>query len=272
MTKRTIAALIILASGVSASTYLFVRSPIPAPSGNTSYLTKEGESYSSSLKFERTARQVAQQPTSNNVVVEGKMTANLTENMIGMYLDELSKRNGGMLRQDAKNGGLQLKTIPKDLAANILENGIPTEVPFVRFTEKDVRVLKDSTSDSEFAYLTAYDQLLHKHFAPLKGKTIFTGIKELSTKGTSSVLQQLVVIIPAFINELRIVSVPATLTATHLEALNLWQKKLATYKALINSVEDPLRAYIAAQNIPEIVEEDILLQAVLIRHYNAVAS
>ena len=73
--------------------------------------------------------------------------------------------------------------------------------------------------------------------------------------------------IPNFINDLLEIPAPNSMSAIHIEFLNLWQKKLTTYQAIKNMNTDPLMAYLALQQIPEIIQEDTNLQSVLIERY-----
>jgi len=51
------------------------------------------------------------------------------------------------------------------------------------------------------------------------------------------------------IDDLLALKVPSQLSAWHLQNLNLWEKKLVVYKAILNLDTDPLKASLAIQQI-----------------------
>ena len=189
---------------------------------------------------------------------------NLTELLARSYINEVFNQNpNGM--QNA-GGQTRLKIPSINTLGSSLDNAIANqslEIP--KFAKKDIKLLADNP-EAQKLYIESLDKTLRKNFSWLK-KDIIQIIKNFTESGTNKDLDLLLETIPNFINDLLEIPAPNSMSATHIEFLNLWQKKLTTYQAIKNMNTDPLMAYLALQQIPEIILEDTNLQSVLIERY-----
>ena len=87
-------------------------------------------------------------------------------------------------------------------------------------------------------------------------------------KENPRLLQELVENIPPYVTGMLELHAPRNWEGVHLATINLWQKKLTAYKALLEIENDPLGGYLALQKLPEFVQEDVDLQNIMIREYD----
>ena len=147
-----------------------------------------------------------------------------------------------------------------------IQEQIVNGLTFDEFGLEDVRVSKDDSIKAQVAYMKSIDALLNKNFPGFK-QNITDILEEFMQEGNSSSLDYLVAHIPGYIDGLLALETPPLWKVYHLQLLNLWQKKLVAYRAILSVEEDPLKSYIAVQEIPNIINEDVTLQAILIERY-----
>ncbi len=194
---------------------------------------------------------------------------NLTEILARSYVDQIFNQNPEGIQ--AIDGQTRLK-IPSVNTLGSSLNDVLTNpaLDFPSFERKDLKLTADNQKSQKF-YIESLDNALRKNFSWLK-KDILQIIKNFMELGADQDLNRLIDTIPNFINDLLGLPVPDSVSATHIELLNLWQKKLLIYQSLKNKNDDPLKAYLALQKIPEIIQEDINLQSVLMERYKKLAN
>lgn len=189
---------------------------------------------------------------------------NLTELLMRSYVNQIFSQNpegiqsvGGQTRLKIPSANTLGSSLDSALANQVLETP--------RFGRKDIK-FTDDNQEAQKLYIESLDRVLRKNFSWLK-KDIIQIVKNFTERGASQDLDRMIDTIPNFINDLLELPAPDSLSATHIELLNLWQKKLLIYQSIKNTNDDPLKAYLALQKIPEVIQEDTNLQSVLLERY-----
>jgi hypothetical protein len=168
---------------------------------------------------------------------------NLTDSLINSYLLTMKGKNPS----GPTDGKL---TIPSgDTVVSLIESGAQDGLPFSRFTERDIRISLDASPLAQKQYLDALDGALTRRFSSIQ-KTIFDAMNEMNEKNDLTTLNALIGAVSGYIGDVLVLQVPPPLSATHIDWLNLWQEKLATYQAIARSSDDPYGAYVALKRIP----------------------
>ena len=194
---------------------------------------------------------------------------NLTDLFVQAYTGEIFARNNGGPK--TINGEPTLNMPSEQVLEDFFKKADFQSVAFRRFEKKDVRISKINTGHDQIAYIESVDRIFKK-YTPLFKTTIFSAVQTFFKTKDPKPLTGITAYIPSLINELLALSVPESLLPLHLELVNLWQKKLVTYQSIINSDIDPLKGYVAAKQLPSIVQEDLTIQTKLDRRYRVLKS
>ena len=174
---------------------------------------------------------------------------NLTDNLAKLYLEEIAKRNPTL-------AGAETLTLPSEssldeLVAAQITQGIKSKT----YTRKDIRISEVSGLSAERVYLESFAATTQKNFKNVS-RGLDSMIGALFEKKNQGPLRKYVEAASAEIADLLALETPKTLVGLHLEILNLWQKKISVYDALLDSENDPLRSYLALQSIESIIYEN----------------
>ena len=131
--------------------------------------------------------------------------------------------------------------------------------------------LKDDSKENQMTYLLSVAEAMNKYKTSFK-TDIFSSIENNFKKNDPSALERFTNNIPELTENLLILQPPKNFVALHLQLLNYWQKKLAYYEAIVNSQEDPLKAYIALDDLKNILQEGLDLSNVIIKQYQFLKS
>jgi len=203
------------------------------------------------LQFESTGTQAGlfgNSQKTNDVQNNENLTNVVVQNYLGKFLNN---------NLSAPAGGFTEEAIQEQIAKGIV---------FEEFNLDDIRVSDNDSVKSQIAYMESIDSLLKKNF-PGFNKNITDILDEFIQRGDSDSLEYLTTRIPNYIGGLLALETPPLWKVYHLQLLNLWQKKLITYKAILDMKNDPLKTYVAIREISNIVNEDLTLQAILIKRY-----
>ncbi len=183
---------------------------------------------------------------------------NLTDLLAQLYVSKVVAQNQGL----PPRGG-PMKVPPDTAIAEAIQEQVVQGFRYERlYTARDVRTIADASADAQLEYLTAFRAATAKNFAAIR-KSIFDMVSDLATKQDDRALRAYVAAIPKQIDDLLTLRVPAPWSVFHIENLNLWEKKLEVYTALLNSADDPLKAYLALQELGSIDAENRSLQTLL---------
>ncbi|MBI4034244.1 MAG: hypothetical protein HY378_01710 [Candidatus Brennerbacteria bacterium] len=248
MNGKKTAALLIILIGLGTA-FFIVRGDSSGAASPVSFFF--GEKASPSLQFE-SEKSARPSVLSGGQVSDNLQTGNLTESLVQGYVGELLRNN-----LNAPDLGFTEEAIQEKIAEGIT---------FTEFGLDDVKVLNDNSIKAQVAYMESIDALVRKNFSGLN-KNIVEALDDFLQRGDSSSLNYLTRNIPGYVGGLIALEAPPLWKVYHLQLLNLWQKKLATYQAILDLKNDPLKSYVAIQQIPDIVSEDLTLQAILIERY-----
>ena len=178
---------------------------------------------------------------------------NLTDSLSILYLGEIAKKNPNVL--GAKTLTLPEETKLEELIASQVGGGIISKT----YGKNDIKILNSASKDAERLYLENIFALAEESFG---GKP--AGIDEILTaaleKENSKPLRAYLEAASKQIASLLNIEAPKSLASLHIETLNLWEKKISVYGALLELETDPMAGYLALQSIESIISENELLQ------------
>lgn len=217
--------------------------PNPAdPNSNLGFQTEQG-------------RNVVTNPTSDDQ--PPAKTDNLTEQLAQKFSRTVLQINNGF-----SNGTSSISLPNADSFSNAISDSLNQDLQFPAFGEKDIRIDPDNSSSSQIAYVNAVANVAKKNFAGFS-MDIATIMNNFFNKNDSGGLAKYVGIAGKMASDLLALKVPARLSAWHLQNLNLWEKKIVVYQAILNMSSDPLKTSLALQQINNVGQENDILQNVL---------
>lgn len=187
-------------------------------------------------------------------------TDNLTEELASIITESIANSNPDGLKEGKKiippdPNLLEEKTLQfKEKAAKFLGEDV--------FTEKDIIITDDNSKEAQLAYLKKLDETTKKNFTGFD-KSFAELFNSWLETGDPSDVKTYTKIAAAQIKDLLAIRVPSLWKPFHLQNLNLWQKKLAAYQALLETKEDPVKAMVAFKVLPQLLTETVLLQETL---------
>ncbi|MCP6720122.1 MAG: hypothetical protein KJI72_02220 [Patescibacteria group bacterium] len=268
MSKIKIIAFTVILFGIGVS--LLVTNSDSKPFGDFLTVSKFKENTNPSLQFKSTPQSQA-----NIFGVYGGLgggsenqgTDNLTELVAQAYAKELLKNvERGSGRVEERN----LNIATPDLQ-QVLQEKIVQDFDFPKFNLKDIRISGDNSSENQITYMEAIDSLLRENFSGFK-KDINIALEEFFKENNPQTIHYLTSHISDYINGLLELETPPQWQEYHLQYTNLWYKKLLMYQAVLNIQTDPLKTYVVIQTLPEIIQEDLDLQSILIQRYEELTS
>ncbi len=180
---------------------------------------------------------------------------NLTKGFVDSYAIKL-------LESVDEGGGIE----SQENAIEGLEN-IDKTVDYPQFKEKDIKVVDNTSDEREIEYIEELDQTLWNNFEELKNENSVSALRGFLEDNNSEILDKFINTVPQHIDDLLKIEVPENWASYHLQMLNLWQKKLTMYKTMKNREDDPLKAYLAIQDLPIILQESGKLHSIINERY-----
>lgn len=254
MKKRKVVALTILILGTTAALI------INSKAENSKNQIIEGD-YGN---FETNNLDYGKKSTTDEDFITANLTdINVTETVASAYLEGFFKKNQNLLGNpqgltDEINADLNDLDVPKNIEGIAL--------PFKPFEKGAFPVIADNSPAAQLAYLEKIGGLISKNFSEINGD-ITQIIDRWLDKKDSNPLENYIAGAEQQIKDLQKITVPANWEQSHLQNLNLWQKKTVVYQAILQSENDPLKAYIAVQAISDIIQENDSLQEIISEKY-----
>lgn len=197
---------------------------------------------------------------------EARPQASLTDKLIASVGESIARENAGVA-----GGKDKIKMPDKESLEKAFMSAVTEELPWERITKDKLHIAALATEATEMRYLNEVDAVTHRNFDGF-GKTVFDALQAFTDAGDVALFSELAVRAERQAAELAGVEVPASLADTHLDLVNLWRRKLAAYRAIVNGDRDPLGASIAIRAVQEIATEDARIQSVLIARYKELAN
>ena len=195
-----------------------------------------------------------------NLVTNAASSDNLTDRLAQNLSQNILQMNNSF------NSGQGTSTVklpsPDSLTSMIGQSIGGQSIQFPTFSEKDIRLNPDNSTDAQLAYIKTLGEITKKNFAGFN-TPVLTILNNFFEQNNSEALAKYVAIAGNQINDLLALKVPTQLSAWHLQNLNLWEKKLAVYKAILDLNADPLKAALAIQEVNGIGQENESIQKVL---------
>jgi len=259
MRIKTIVASILIVGSVA----LLTQTILSRSAGTAPELAARAGATSPSVRFEGSILGAAAEAAGISVGGTASLnTSNLSDLLARDYLAQIGQKNPSGLSADA------MKLPSQDTMQSLLDGVSTGGIDFTPFTERDVRVGKDTSAAAERAYLEALDRGLRARFEGVD-KKIPDAINEMSLKGNTSAFELLASLAESYVGDVLALQPPPALLSTHIAWLNLWREKSAVYRTIVRYEGDPLRAGLALKGLSSIVQKDVDLQLALIARYNA---
>lgn len=250
LTNRIIVGLIIIITGAIASFTIL--------STDQSNITKNTNTEKSTEKNLLSYESLISQPQEGNSSSdqEGNFnTGNATESLINSISSDIVNSEG--------------EKISREKVDERIDESFNNYFKKDKFTLKDIKISESNSKQSQIEYIEKVDKDLNKIIADgFNGETATTTIRKFLEEDNSEPLDYLISSIPDFIDALLETEVPPSLAQTHVDLLNVWQKKLNLYTAIKNYEEDQLKALMAIKKFPDIVKSDLNIQKSIINKYN----
>jgi hypothetical protein len=251
MTKRKIIAFVIVFAGIA---FFLINVSSPTPKNSGLLLGVQGRSdINSNLNFKS-----AESPSTNAL---GSLTAavngdnsNLTDALAQAYLQNVFSVNTDVV-SNGSSSQIALPTLN-------LDQEMSQGLKFKQLGIKDIRISPDNSKENQIKYLLSLSTINEKNFKGFN-LDISSVLENLLTKKDGQPLQKYLGIASRQINDLLLLPVPSAWQDFHLQNLNLWQKKIIVYGALLDQVTDPLKTVVAIQEIPDVIQESLNLQTTL---------
>lgn len=249
--KKTLIALLIFVSGVSASFFILAKKTTTVSKNDLVVLKTNPAQTGSQFDFQRAALIDNLPPeTLNNPLKETEQSQNFTENLAQAYAQKTLQENN-----------INTKTAEK-ITQQVFDNNNFKEIIYPQLTEKDIKISDDNSLNAQIKYLRDFSAIGQKNFKSFN-TPITTIIEQLIVSENQAPMKEYLAIAQAQIKDLAQIATPSLWKTFHLQNLNLWQKKIAVYNALLNKTEDPLKAIIAFQIINSLRIENENLQTIL---------
>ena len=260
--KRKVSALIIICASASVSLLILYRSENTTSADILAQIIemqKESPTIHSALRFARKNTTI-DAPQAQNTLKSVTEEKNLTKRFARTYAKQLAAENPGGIDEIKKTGNLD--SLSPDVATQLFSSQITAQkLEYPQFEIKDLRVTQDVSRERQIAYVQALTVAWQKNFSGKKevGQAMHDWILQKNQKP----LEQYIAAISPQVNDLLTLEVPESWQWLHLENLNLWEKKLATYRAILEMNEDPIKGMVALKALEEITQQNEVLQNVL---------
>lgn len=150
-------------------------------------------------------------------------------------------------------------TLPSDAVLNdIIKKATDKTIPVSYFSEKDMKILDDSSKTAVQTYLRTLISADKKNEVALSD---YYGVLGSFVTGSDS--QKLIDLdnsMSSYITTLLAMPVPKSWADFHLILLNFWQAKLTYTQTFLNKDDDPLNSATASQNLSSLLEQEKNIQ------------
>lgn len=188
------------------------------------------------------------------------LSNNFTDIFASLYVQKITQRNPAGLELVKGEPSLALPST-QDIGQILQEQTNLFFFP-TPFTEKNILVSIRNTTEAQVTYLNALHAISKKYFDSFPHSTAYMLDRWIQAQD-NTLLQDYVNRAQKQRQDLLALPVPPAWKAFHIQNLNLWTKKITIYSALIHANDDPLKAQLALEELPNIIEENSLLDNVI---------
>jgi len=195
---------------------------------------------------------------------------NFTDKMAQLYLRQIVDDNKGELKQiDGKNA-LLATPIDEIINKNPIDESI-YKIQYKIFTAKEIIINDNNSKEAQLFFLNTLKSIQEKNLSKIKIKLLEMTQDFFQRKNTEK-LEQYVQAGQKITIELLKTPTPSQWANVHLQNLNLWQKKITTLKALLDYENDPIKAIVALNELPQLIEETGSLEQMAAEKFKILAS
>jgi len=178
-------------------------------------------------------------------------TSNLTEIMAQNLSQNIFQANS-----NNPNGTSSIELPTSDSLGDMISQSASSQtIQFPAFTEKDIRIGTDNSKGAQVAYIENLGNLSKNNFSKF-GISITDILDNFFNNNDSGTLSKYVDAIGKEVSDVLALTVPQKLSAWHLQNLNLWEKKLVVYRAILEFNDDPLKGVLAIKEVNNIIDEN----------------
>jgi hypothetical protein len=268
MKRQTIIAAIVFLGGL---TLFFVIVGSSSPNNAPLVTAKTGGGMNGGLDYTVSAnRGLGGTPTNNGSFSGIISTANLTDNLIQNYAQNILQMNNGFT-EVTPNSTNTISFPSVDSLSNQIAESINQSLPSKTYTVRDIIVGADNSTSSQLTYIKAIEEINQKNFKNLQ-IPINEILGDFFTDQNQTKLSLYVRAAESQVSDLLAIPVPQQLAVWHLENINLWAKKISAYGAILNTDNDPVMATAALRGVPEILNENLTLDSLIQKRWAALIS
>ncbi len=255
MKKRKIISAAIILSGLAL--FLVILN-LPSRNAPKPLSVEGGGTYDSGFQYKTSQDRDS---FANPTQASGELSAgdNLTETLANSFSQGVFEANGG-IAQGEKNPQVALPN--SDAVTSAINQSMEQNIQFPVFSEKDIRIINDNSAAAQTAYLESLGKISEENFNGFK-TPMPSILDEFFNKNNPTKLSKYVAIAENQITDLLALKVPQRFSAWHLQNLNLWNKKVVIYKAILGMDADPLKAIIAMKQVNDALQENSNLQKII---------
>ncbi len=266
MSNRTLIAFLVVLTGGIVSFFILFRGPSGASVSNGYVFSSTSSQPSVDSSYEVLDPSILPPAALDD---SSSRQANLTDVLADSYLREILAQNpeGPTLVEGEKRVRVPDVSSLEDIA----ESGLTAKIAVREFSSRDVRVSSDNSKEAQLAYIKQLESVTTKNFSGFR-TSIIDLLDGWMTTQNPALFDSYLQIVSKQIDGLLQISTPSLWTTFHVQHINMWQKKLTLFTALSELENDPLKAYVALQEIPAVFDEGLDLQSVLEEKIDALST
>jgi hypothetical protein len=254
MKKRGVISAAIIVSGLLLF-FIIINLPGAGSGGTTPGNGGVGPETDSNLQFQvNQNRNIVANPVPT--AGEGSEPNNLTDNLTKDLTQNMMKIN-------SDNYGTSTVRVPSsDSLSEMVNQSLNQNLRFPVFGDKDIRVGGDNSVNKQVEYINGVRKITEENFSGFK-TSVLSAMKNFFDRNDAAALTKYVAIAENQLGDLLSLEVPQQLKTWHLQSVNLWEKKIIVFRAILNMGSDPLKTILAMKEVDGINKETVNLQNVM---------
>jgi len=191
----------------------------------------------------------------------GTPSTNLTNEIISEYTAKILKDN------QKGSGTSDSISVPNEDSLNqIIRDRFVYGISVKYFDEKDLKILQITSQYASLSYLKSILEIYKNNTDKNQDNGFIPSVAEYVNTKNSQKLHSYISSVSEQIDNLLKIATPTNWKEFHLKLINAWQKRLALGTAIIQSEDDPIKAAVAVQEIPNSIDEENNLTSLLLQN------
>ena len=243
---RKIVSLVILSCGIVLALLLVVGATVTPQKPIVSLVDATNQGQSSQTNGSEGFFNLDPLGTSTSATLNENLTSELAQN----YVKSISDLNAHSPSSATGTFNMPAPGTINNALTQALSSGL--QIP--EFTEADIKIGSDNSTSSRIAYIQTLATISQKNFSGFSTPISFI-LEDFANNNDTTDLIKYVAIIKNQIHDLLAIQTPPQLESWHIQNLNLWEKKLIVFSALLNSNSDPLKAALAIREVSSVIQQ-----------------